>query len=131
MRDLKRSERNVLVVTVDGETLELYYRQPTTTEVIAYNRDLYQFQMEDGSLTGKPTMNYAAMVDAAASIITGWSEGAFGYDGVEISADPASPQYRADWPALMRDTESRILLGVASQVFGGSLVEKKHPFGRS
>jgi hypothetical protein len=128
MRDLKRSDKNVLAVKADGEEFEIFYRQPTTSEVIAYNRGLYDFAGADGAVATTPRMNYGCMVDAAVSVITGWSEGAFGFDGQPISADPQSPTYRADWPALLKDTEARILIGVASQVFGGALVEKKHPF---
>ena len=129
MRDLKRSDKNVLTVTADGETFDLYYRQPTTSEVISYNRDLYDFTIEGKAAT--PKMNYGVMVASALAVITGWSEGAFGVDGQPISADLQSPQFRADWQALLQDTESRILLGVATQVFGGALVEKKHPFPKS
>lgn len=127
MRDLKRSTANVLTVTADGEAFDLYYRQPTTSEVIAYNRDLYEFTIE-GRVASTPRMNYHVLIRSALDVITGWSEGAFGVDGQPISADPQSPQYRADWKALLEDTESRILIGVATQVFGGALVEKKHPF---
>lgn len=130
MRDLKRSTTNVLTVTMDGETFELYYRQPTTTETLAYNRNLYRFDL-DGKTPTAPTMNYEVMVEAALSVITGWTEGAFGFDGKPISADPASPQYRADWPALLKDTETRMVLAVAAKVFGGALVEKAPPFRTS
>lgn len=125
MRDLKVSAMNELAVTLDGEPITIYYRQPTTLEVLAYNRDLYDF---DGADKGKPKMNYAVMVDAALKVITGWSDGAFGYDGQPISADPNSPDYREDWRALLKDSETRLLLSIAGQVFSGALVEKKRPF---
>jgi hypothetical protein len=57
-------------------------------------------------------------------IITGFDEGAFGYDGVVISSDPASPVYREDWKELLKETAADIVTMVAHIAFDGVKAEK-------
>jgi hypothetical protein len=52
-------------------------------------------------------------------IISGFDEGAFGYDGSPISSDPASPNYREDWKKLLEETAADIVTLVAQIAFDG------------
>jgi len=120
MRDLKRSERNKIVLTGGpaGEKCEVYYSTPTVTQMRLYKQASLR---RKGSKvvydSFDPAMKYGL------AIITGFSEGAFGYDGVPISSDPASANYREDWKELLAETAVDVIMVVAAVAFDGVRVE--------
>lgn len=128
MRDLKRSEKNVLVVDdkVGGSPIRIYYRQPTTTETLDYNREAYSLE-GDGRKRRTLVMNHRAALKAALAVITGWEDGAFGVEGQAISADPAAPNYEPNWKTYLEDTAADILIAVGMQIFGGTNAEAEAP----
>lgn len=116
MRDLKRSDRNRVVLndTASGTKIGMYYATPTAAQVKAYRSAAIRRK------NGKVLVdNFDPALKYGLEIITGFDEGAFGYDGVTISADPSSPNYRADWRELLRETGADIVTMVAHIAFDG------------
>ena len=134
MRDLSRTTLHTLHVDdrASGTQFDLQYRRPSTTEIIAYNRAVYGLDQVAEDRKGL-AVNYPAMLDAVLPLIVGWTPGAFGIDGQVFSADPAAPEYRADWAELLREGAADILLAMAGQVFAGAQVQRPVavPFGKS
>lgn len=125
-RDLKQTDRNELTVqdAISACKLTLYYRQPTTTERIAFNSACW--------LRIKKKM-YNRTVEARAAfgelVLTGIGEGDFacGTDDsgkvLLISSDPKSSDYRPDWKEQVVATAGDLLILLGMTVFEGSLTE--------
>jgi len=117
MRDLKPTDKNELVVhdAISGTDIVLYYRLPTTSERIAYQRALIR-------KTGKKVVLRAgeARQEFGLKILTGIREGDFGYDGKTISSDPKSERYRDDWKQLVGETAGDLVEVLALTVFEGA-----------
>lgn len=121
MRDLKRSDTNRLALTdgVTGEKIVVFYATPQASQVKAYRQASIKRKGDRVVMnTFDPALKYGL------EILTGFEEGAFGYDGEPISADSASPNYREDWKALLSETASDIVTIVAAVAFDGVKVEK-------
>jgi hypothetical protein len=121
MRDLKRSENNRLVMTdgVTGEKIVVFYSTPLASQIKAYRQASIKRKGDKVVMnTFDPALKYGL------EILTGFEEGAFGYDGKPISADPASPNYREDWKNLLAETAADIVTIVAAVAFDGVKVEK-------
>jgi hypothetical protein len=121
MRDLKRSESNRLVMTdgVTGEKIVVFYSTPLASQIKAYRQASIKRKGDKVVMnTFDPALKYGL------EIITGFEEGAFGYDGKPISADPTSPNYREDWKSLLAETAADIVTIVAAVAFDGVKVEK-------
>jgi hypothetical protein len=117
MRDLKRSDKNVLIINDarSGTEIELYYRNPTTEEEVAYQTKLFKKMGKKVKLNAFDTrLNYGL------KILTGFRDGDFGMDGKAISADPAAPDYRPDWKLLLREQAPDIVTTFAFTVFEGA-----------
>ena len=116
MRDLKKSDRNRVVFndTVSGTKIGVYYETPTVAQVKGYRQASIRRQGNKVVMnTFDPALKYGL------EIITGIDEGAFGYDGQPISADPVSPHFRQDWKMLLAETASDIVTLVAQVAFDG------------
>lgn len=114
MFDLTAS-RNVAVITMNGEAHELYYRTPTTEELVG-------FQAEGIVRKGNKIHNrmVAARVKYGARVLTGFKEGTFGCDGLPISTDPKNKkQYRADWKELLVKAAPQLVAAVGQVAFEG------------
>jgi len=105
----------------DGETIELYYRNPTTKERQKYT---------DYAVVRKRNQTEFRVTEAqrifGAKILTGIREGDFlipGEDGqpVPLSSDPKSEHYREDWKDMLIEYASDIVTFVGSQVFDRSV----------
>jgi hypothetical protein len=121
MRDLKRSDTNRLALTdgVTGEKIVVFYATPQASQVKAYRQASIKRKGDKVVMnTFDPALKYGL------EILTGFEEGAFGFDGKPISADPESPNYREDWKALLAETASDIVTIVAAVAFDGVKVEK-------
>lgn len=121
MRDLKRSENNRLALMdgVSGEKIVVFYATPTASQVKAYRQASIKRKGDKVVMnTFDPALKYGL------EILTGFEEGAFGYDGKPISADPESANYREDWKNLLAETASDIVTIVAAVAFDGVKVEK-------
>lgn len=116
MRDLKQSDHNKMILEdpISGSKITLYYRLPTSTDRVEFEAASYR---REGTEVIDNTPQ--ARVDSALKILTGFSEGSFGYGGEPISADPASPHYREDWKDLVRETASDLLSALSLKVFMG------------
>lgn len=120
MRDLKHSDANRLTLTdsLTGKKIVVLYSTPTVDQVKGYRQESIRRKGNKSIVsTFDPALKYGL------AIITGFEEGAFGYDGKPISADPASPNYREDWKALLSKTAADIVTMVSAVVFDGVKVE--------
>lgn len=120
MRDLKKTDRNVLKINdmVSGSELEMYYRLPTTQEMVSYQNRLIKRQ-------GKKVLinAFETRLEMGLKILTGFKEGDFGVDGQPISSDADSPNYREDWKDLLKETASDIVSTLAFAVFEGARID--------
>lgn len=116
MRDLKKSDRNRVVLndSASGTEIGLFYSTPTAAQMCAYRQAAIKRK------GGKVVVdNFAPALKFGLEIITGFDEGAFGFDGQPISSDPESPHFRDDWKGLLKETAADIVTMVAHCVFDG------------
>jgi len=116
MRDLKKSDRNKVVLddAVSGTKIGIYYSTPTASQIRSYRQ---QSVRRKG---GKVIVDtFGPALKCGLEIITGFDEGAFGYDGSPISSDLASPNYREDWKQLLEETAADVVTLVAQIAFDG------------
>jgi hypothetical protein len=120
MRELKSTNTNKLVVHdgLSGGEIELYYRTPTTAERVSYMSRLVKREKDKVKMRSAETRLHFGM-----EILTGFKDGAFGFDGNPISSDPAHPNYREDWKDLVKETASDLVSLLGFVVFEGARVE--------
>lgn len=136
MRELKAVTNNVLKISdaLTGETVELFYRMPTTAERVAFERSAHQWkknQFVDASAQ--------ARIEYGMKILTGFQDGAFAVDGRAISSDPEAENYYAGWKDLVKESAGDLVAALAAAVFQGARVtaaeddeaEDTSPFGQS
>jgi len=73
MRDLAKTDKNVLTIndTISGDKIELYYRLPTTEEMVDYQSHMFRRQGKKLLINAFETrLNYGL------KILTGFREGA-------------------------------------------------------
>jgi hypothetical protein len=121
MRDLKHSDRNKLTLNdgQTGEKIDVFYSTPTASQIRAYRQAT--IRKRGGKVIYD---NFDPGLKYGLEIITGFSEGAFGFDGQPISSDPESPLYREDWKQLLAKTASDIVTVLATVAFDGVKVDK-------
>lgn len=116
MRDLKKTDRNkvVLLDLQGGGKITLFYASPSTSQVRAFHKESLRRKGNKVLVDSfDPALKYGL------EVITGFDEGAFGYGGQPISADPASPNYREDWKELLAETACDIVITLGRLVFEG------------
>lgn len=120
MRDLKPTDKNELVVldAISGTDIVLYYRTPTTSERVAYQRA--QIKKEGKKIKIRASQ---ARQEFGLKILTGFADGAFGYDGRPISSNPEAANYREDWKDLVLAQAADLVEVLALTVFEGARVE--------
>lgn len=114
MFDLTAS-RNVAVINMNGVDFELYYRNPTTEEMVG-------FQGEGMVRKGNKIINRLvfARVKYGAAVITGFKAGLFAAEGKPVSADPQDKkEYRKDWKELLVQGAPQLVAAVGQVVFEG------------
>lgn len=91
--------RLVLVMTdLAGETYELFYRNPTNAERVAFSNSLYE---KKGKKTVVKDNVFAEQVAMGKKLCLGFSEGYF-MDGDDfISSDKSKPYYCEGWKELI------------------------------
>ncbi len=117
MRDLTKSDKNKIIIhdTRSGSDIELYYRNPTTEEEIAYHNKLLKRQGR------KMVLNiFETRLEIGLKILTGFREGDFGLNGKPISSDPQSPNYCENWKELLKENAADIITAFAYAVFEGT-----------
>src|SRR5512145_2907610 len=79
-------------------TFDLYYRRPTTEEIISYNSRL--FQKKNGKVINNvvPTR-----IEMGLKILTGLQDDVFTLNGKPVSSDPNSPDYYPAWKDLLKN----------------------------
>lgn len=120
MRDLKPNDKNKLVINDarSGTAIELYYRNPTTSEEVAYQSRLFKKQGK------KMLVNaYETRLTYGLKILTGFREGDFGIEGKPISSDPVSMNYREDWKELLKDNAADLVTSFAFAIFEGARID--------
>lgn len=114
MFDLTAS-RNVAVISMNGEAYELYYRAPTTEEIVGFGAE---GMVRKGNKIHNRLM--AARIKYGARVLTGFKEGSFAADGKPISADPKDKKaYRADWKELLVKAAPQMVAAVGQVAFEG------------
>lgn len=98
MLELKPT-RNVVEVTIHGHKLELYYRTPTTKELVAYNAARYVRQ-------GKKILDrtLAARIEAGTKVLEGFAPGCMAVEGVPITSEAKPPKemkFYPEWKKLL------------------------------
>ncbi len=127
MRDLKQNDQNKITFEdpISGSEVTMFYRLPTTSDRVEFEAASYHRE-GDKMIDTTPQ----ARIDSALKILTGFSEGSFGYDGQPISSDPSSPHYREDWKDLIRETGSDLLSALSLKVFMGLRVIQEPKEGK-
>lgn len=93
-------------------TFDLYYRRPTTEEIIFYNSRL--FQKKNGKVVNNvvPTR-----IEMGLKILTGVQDGVFTLNGKAVSSDPNSPDYYPAWKDLLKSALAGTVANCAFRVF--------------
>ena len=93
-------------------TFDLYYRRPTTEEIISYNSRL--FQKKNGKVVNNvvPTR-----IDMGLKILTGLQDGIFMLNGKPVSSDASSPDYYSAWKDLLKTALAGTVANFAFRVF--------------
>jgi hypothetical protein len=93
-------------------TFDLYYRRPTTEEIIAYNKGL--FTKKNGKVHNNvvPTR-----IEMGLRILTGVQDGVFFFNGKPVSSDSASPDFYTEWKNLLKGALSGTVANFAFRVF--------------
>lgn len=116
MLDLSCDRNRFPVVAKDqkGEnvTFDLYYRRPTTEEVVNYNRSL--FPRRNGKILNNVV---ATRIEYGLRILTGFQEGVLFFNGRPISSDPGSADFYADWKALLKGALAGTIANFAFRIF--------------
>lgn len=128
-RELLKVEKNTLLIadSIGGGRVEITYRMPSTRERIAYQRACV-LRLEGKGPEYDPSMAREAF---GIAIITGFREGDFVADGVNISTDPAAKNYREDWKDLLLQQAPDIVAAVGLTVFEGVVVIGGSGIGRA
>lgn len=124
MRELGSSEKNKLTIkdARSGSEIELYYRNPTTTEIAGYQKSLVKKR------GNKVIMNtHQTRLEFGLKVLTGFKEGDFGLDGKPISSDTNSPAFRTDWKDVVATGAQDLILILARVVFEGASIKGDEP----
>ena len=98
---------------IGGGEIELYYRNPTTAERVAYSN-------ESVSRSGRKVKMSVGDTRAkyGPKILTGIREGDFvDAEGRPIASDEESPNYRPDWKDLISEHAGDLVQLLAASVF--------------
>jgi hypothetical protein len=116
MRDLKKTDRNRIAFRdgVSDTVIVMFYSTPSASQIKAYRQQSIRRKGNKVVMdTFDPAMRFGL------DIITGFEDGAFGYDGKPISSDTESPNYRSDWKDLLKEVAADIVTMVAAVAFDG------------
>lgn len=93
-------------------TFDLFYRRPTTEEIVAYNSRL--FVKKNGKVHNNvvPTR-----IDFGTRILTGFQDGIFTVGGKPVSSDPGSLDFYPDWKNLLKGALAGTVANFAFRVF--------------
>ncbi len=116
MRDLKKTDRNKVVLddAVSGTKIGIYYSTPTASQIRSYRQQ--SIRRKGGKVI---VDTFGPALKCGLEILSGFDEGAFGYDGSPISSDPGSPHFREDWKKLLEETAADVVTLVAQLAFDG------------
>ena len=109
------ASRNVAEITMNGEIHELYYRTPTTEEMVG-------FQAEGLVRKGRKIVDRMvhARLKYGLRVLIGFKKGTIGFDGELISSDPADKKhYRKDWKELLGKAAPQLVAAVGQAAFDG------------
>ena len=93
-------------------TFDLYYRRPTTEEVVAYNSKLFIRKNGRAHNNVVPTR-----IEMGLRILTGFQDGIFTVNGKGVSSDSSSPDYYPEWKNLLKQVLSGTVANFAFKVF--------------
>ena len=93
-------------------SFDFFYRRPTTEEIVAYNKNLFQKR------NGKVVNNVVPVrIEMGLKILTGVQDGVFSFNGKPVSSDPTSSDYYPDWRYLLKNALSGTVANFAFRVF--------------
>lgn len=120
MAELGSTVKNAIKIKdVTGKVHTLYYRNPTTSERVQFERMAHQMKKNRFVNNGAQ-----ARLEFGAKIVTGFNDGDYTVDGRPISSDPASENYRADWKELLEAGAADHLSALGMAVFQGAQIEE-------
>lgn len=104
---------------LSGAELEIYYRQPTTSERVKYaNKSIVRRRNKIENNLPETRLEFGKQ------IMTGFRDGDFGREEegkvIPLSSNPASEHYRADWKEQLEEYASDIIMTLALHVFEAS-----------
>jgi hypothetical protein len=102
---------------ISESKITLFYRMPTTEERIAYSNSLItrrgtKVESNIGEARGK----------YGARILTGFKDGDFATEDGPLSSDPASPNFKPNWKAILLQYAQDVVDMLAIHVFEASLM---------
>ena len=109
-----------IIATTRGVEVGVYHREPTTEEIHQYNNEAVRRKGQNVKLRYSK-----AQFKFGAKILKGIVEGDFGVEGpdkklVPVSSDPASPNYKQDWKALLCERAPAVVITLGAAIFGGT-----------
>lgn len=116
-RDLKPTQQNKLIIhdAISGSDVELWYRMPTTQEMVAYQARA--IRREAGRIKNRTV---ETRLEFGRRILTGFRYGDFTFDGAPISCSGGTG-YREDWAELIATAAPDLIQALAFTVFEGAL----------
>lgn len=121
----------VMADPVSGSEISIFYRMPTTEERKSYVGAQYK-RIEDNI----EDHSYEARVKYGKKIMSGIGEGQVAFEGkdddgkpevMQVSSDPESKHYRADWKDLIERYMPDVLWFLSFRVFEGMSVARINP----
>ena len=109
-----------VITTTRGVDVGVYHREPTTVEIHQYNNEAVRRKGTNVKLRYSK-----AQFKFGAKILKGIVDGDFSVPGpdkklVPVSSDPASPNYKQDWKALLLKRAPAVVITLGAAIFGGT-----------
>lgn len=119
MRDLKATKNNLITIqdNLSSTKIGIYHETIKSSDRIQYQSELLKV-LQDAPESEKIKAAMEYRLNYTLEKITGFTDGSFSFDDKEISSDPASENYYADWKIFLKENGSDILESVNNLLFG-------------
>jgi len=125
MRKLTQSlNKMVISDPVSNSNIELFYRIPKASELVAYRKGAYKI---DGKSGVKENPEFK--IEMGLSVIEGIGENSFADEnGNAISSDRNKPNFCENWKELVKENASDIVMVFVTNIFEGAKVQGDSDF---
>ncbi|MBK8609072.1 MAG: hypothetical protein IPL84_03795 [Chitinophagaceae bacterium] len=119
MRDLKASKNNLITIqdNLSNTKIGIYHDTIKSSDRIQYQSELLKV-LQDAPDSDKIKAAMEYRLNYTLDKITGFTDGSFSFDDKEISSDPESANYYADWKMFLRENASDIIESINGLLFG-------------